>query len=218
MAETETPEVPEVPQTPTPQVQEFWSRRGNAEKRKLALLRRRMGHKMTNKTREALKTEINRTEQTIRRFHDYETGKKIPPQPKEHTDVKETPRLIEIAYGPEPWRLMVNVYEIQALQFLPKIAKQPDGSMVYSGFLVTIIVAGRVHEFPFFRAIDAQGLYEYIKSELASVGITVRTLPPTQIIPPPIAANDEVNFDGLSEADRAKAASAELSDPDDHVA
>jgi len=187
-----------VPEQPSVAVREFWRRKGLQARRVLNGLRGRLGHKMTPRSRSKLQLEILKTERAIKTYHDYETGVKIPPQPKEQEEMHETPRLIEIAYGPEPWRLLVNVMDIQSLNFLPKFKKQEDGSVTYEAFVVSVNVAGRIHDFPFNRATDAQGMYEYVKSEMAEVGIKVRTLQPTPIREPapteaPVqAANDEL--------------------------
>jgi len=233
MSESET----QAPEPLTPQVQEFWRRKGLQARRVLNALRSRLGHKMTPKSRSKLQLEILKTERAIKKYRDYETGAKIPPQPKEQEEMNETPRIIEIAYGPEPWRLAVNVMAIQSLQFLPKFGKKEDGSPVYEAFVVTVNVAGRLHEFPFNRAIDAQSLYEYIKSELATVGLTIRTLEPTPIQPAPTppsankpdprhAANDEIpqtmgpDAESLDDDDWPAVEPAETvtADPDDDAA
>jgi len=178
----------EVAYTPTPEQAAFWHRKAVQENLKFVDLKSRLNHKMTPKSRSKLQLELLKTQRRIKNYLAYEKGTAIPPSPsmnQENNDMNEVPRLIEIAYGPEPWRLTVNVALIQSLHFIPKFGKTENGETVIEAFLVSINVAGRPFDFPFNRAIDAQSMYEYIKNEIVTVGVTVRTLEPTHI---PVAA------------------------------
>lgn len=108
----------------------------------------------------------------------------------------EIPRIIELSYGPAPWRLSLNASHIQVINFAPVLGEVVDGQRTVKSFAVSIVAADKLYEFPFNRAKDAQDLYEYIKSELVSVGITVRSLAPTPI--PNTAPQPEVTADSCT--------------------